>query len=254
MKYPIYIPSKGRAKSAKFIQFLHTAGIEFTIFIESHEYHTYSFNFPNATLKVLPLSNQGITYVRNHIKKTSEDLKDEKYWIFDDDITGLYYREGSKMVKCGAEVLEAAEYCLRGFALGSLDYQQFAWSATKNIVQNSFCDVAVLVDNNLTYGLRYRPMVEGKEDRDFAMQVIKSGQRTARTTLQAFAAPKNGSNSGGLKEIFYDLDGREEKCSTAMVELWGTEICVPITKKDGRKDVKIHWEKIYKNELQNNLF
>ena len=83
------------------------------------------------------------------------------------------------------------------------------------------------------------------------MQVIKLGQKTARTTLFAFSAPANGSNAGGLKEIFYDL-GKELICVNRMVELWGDNICVPIVKENGRNDIKIIWDKI--NSTQISLF
>ena len=105
------------------------------------------------------------------------------------------------------------------------------------------------VDNTKTFGLRYRPYLEGKEDRDFAMQVIKHGEKTARTTIYAFTAPANGSNAGGLKETFYDL-GKEKTCVGRMVEIWGQNICVPITKDNGRNDVKILWNKINDTQIQ----
>ena len=116
------------------------------------------------------------------------------------------------------------------------------------MVLNSFCDSCVFVDNTKLNGLRYREYLEGKEDRDFAMQVIKLGQKTARSTLYAFNAPTNGSNAGGLKEIFYDL-GKEKICVERMIETWGENICVPIIKKSGRNDIKIMWNNINSNQI-----
>jgi hypothetical protein len=129
-----------------------------------------------------------------------------------------------------------------------LEYGQFAWSQTKPFVFNSFCDCCVFVDNTKIFGLRYRAYLEGKEDRDFAMQVVKSGNKTARTTLYAFNAPTNGSNAGGLKEIFYDA-GKELQCVERMIETWGNNICIPITKENGRQDVKIMWNEINSNQI-----
>ena len=96
--------------------------------------------------------------------------------------------------------------------------------------------------------MAYRNYVEGKEDRDFAMQVIQNGLKTARNTLFSFSCPANGSNKGGLKEIFYDL-GKELQCCKNMVDLWGQDICQHYVKPDGRNDVKIHWNKIKSKQM-----
>ena len=98
----------------------------------------------------------------------------------------------------------------------------------------------------------YREQAAGKEDRDFAMQVIKNNLKTGRTTLYAFSAPPNGSNNGGLKEIFYDIKDKELNSCKKMVELWGDDICQHIIKKEGRNDLKINWKKI--NSTQTSLF
>lgn len=256
----IYIPTKGRHDSSKLIETiynkLNSFDISFfTIVIEPQDEEKYKNNYPLLNYLVLPEDNKGISYVRNYIKNYSEMNNQPNYWQLDDDVSNFYHREGTKMVKNDIILVLAsatAQFINNGTALGALEYQQLAWSATKELTSNSYCDVCVFVDNIKTMGLRYRPYVEGKEDRDFAMQVIKSGEKTNRTTIFAFAAPKNGSNKGGLKETFYDIDGREEICADRMIELWGNTICQKITKKDGRIDCKINWKLI--NSIQPSLF
>jgi hypothetical protein len=179
-------------------------------------------------------------------------LRDMGYRVFDDILDNSYDTSVSSTMRW--ELLRDAikqaqeQITNNGIALGSLENRQFAWSANKDMVLNSFCDSCVFVDNTKLFGLRYRTYVEGKEDRDFAMQVIKLGQKTGRTTLYAFSAPANGSNAGGLKEIFYDL-GKEKVCVQRMIELWGENICIPITKENGRNDIKIMWNNINTNQI-----
>lgn len=252
MSHPIFIPSKNRLNNCNFIKYLSLNNTHATIVVENEDYESYKKEYPKFNFLVLPESNQGITYVRNFIKQYTEESNLPFYWLIDDDVTSFYKRVDARMVRMGIEALALAEEQLKGYALGSLDYQQLAWSATKDHNENSFCDVCVLVDNNKTKGLRYRQEVEGKEDRDFAMQVIRAGHKTARTTLYAFGAPSNGTNAGGLKEIFYDLKGREELCADRMVKLWGEDVCIKIVKESGRVDVKIRWNKI--NSPQASLF
>lgn len=246
----IFIPTKNRVDNSTLIKFAQTQNEQVTIVLEPQDYEKYKNKFPDFEYLILPINNGGITYVRNYIKEYTENNSIDNYWQLDDDITGLFYRKDAKLIRTGFDALINAqnEFINNNIALGGLEYGQFAWSQTKNFVINSFCDSCVFVDNTKTNGLRYRPYVEGKEDRDFAMQVIKSGQKTARTTLYAFNAPTNGSNAGGLKEIFYDL-GKELICVNRMIELWGEDICMPIVKKSGRNDIKIMWNKINSNQI-----
>ena len=246
---PILVPSKGRAGKSKLLDHLNTfrpnGGVY--VFVEPQEIHTYAFNYPNLEVVDIMTTNKGITHVRNLIRRFAEDYSFEKYWMMDDDVSGFYLRDGTKMIATSMDiVLQAAEasFVAKGAALGGLDYQQLAWSATKDANENSFCDVAVWCDVAQLMGMRYDPVVEGKEDRDFAMQVVAAGLKTMRTTLQAFAAPKNGSNAGGLKELFYDQSGREEACVDAMLKKWGGGVITKIVKPDGRIDAKINWKAI----------
>lgn len=243
LDYNIYVPSKNRIDNCTTIQ--NAEGIKLNIVVEPQEYEAYSSKFPEHNIIKLPENNKGITYVRNFIKEYTEELGLDYYWQLDDDITSVYYREGTKLFKTTyADLLKAAnQFKENKIALGGLEYRQFAWSANKPLVMNSFCDSCVYVDNTLTKGMRYNAYVEGKEDRDFAIQVIKKGLKTARTTLYGFSVPTNGSNEGGLKEIFYDL-GKEEICADRMVEVWGENICQKIVKDSGRIDVKINWKNI----------
>ncbi len=247
----IFVPSKNRLDNASLLNYADQNNFVINVIVEPQDYKNYKNKFSNFNLIELPKNNGGITYVRNFIKDYTEKIGLEYYWQIDDDINGFYIRENTKLIKSNFEILNKAkeQFIKNNIALGALEYRQFAWSASKEIIFNSFCDSCVYVDNTKTNGLRYRPYVEGKEDRDFAMQVIKSGKKTGRTTLYAFSAPANGSNNGGLKEIFYDL-GKEDICVSRMVELWGDNICKPIKKENGRNDVKIMWNEINKNQLE----
>jgi len=246
----IFIPTKNRVENSPLLKFAEQQKSSIIVVVEPQDFHKYHERFPHFNYMQLPKNDMGITYVRNYIKEYSEKQQMQNYWQLDDDISGLFYRDGTKLVRSGFEVLLKAkeQFLKKGIALGALEYRQFAWSATKEIVENSFCDSCVFVNNEKITDLRYRNYVEGKEDRDFAMQVIKYGHKTGRTTLFAFSSPPNGSNAGGLKEIFYDL-GKEEICVSRMVELWGQNICVPIVKEGGRNDVKIMWNEINSNQI-----
>jgi hypothetical protein len=250
-KLNIFIPTKNRVDNSTLLKFAQDNNQQITAVVEPQDYEKYKIKYPNFNYLVLPINNGGITYVRNYIKEYTENNSIQNYWQLDDDLTGLFYREGTKLIRTDFDALKQAQeqFINNSISLGSLEYRQFAWSANKNIVLNSFCDSCVFVDNTNLFGLRYKEYVEGKEDRDFAMQVIKLGKKTGRTTLYAFSAPANGSNAGGLKEIFYDL-GKEKICVQRMIEIWGENICIPIIKENDRNDIKIMWNKINTNQIE----
>lgn len=245
--YIIAIPSKGRAGNIKTLDSLGGISSSAVIYVEPHEWEQYNKTYPDNLVIDIGVSGMGIAYVRNFIL---HQHKEHIVWMLDDDITSFYERVGTKMVKCAAsEALKSLyNYMDDNTAIVSLDYQQFAWGAgNKTHHLNSFNDVCPLIDTNKIGSIQYRDEVNLKEDRDFSMQVIKSGMQTKRITTHAFAAPKNGSNDGGLKEIYQS--GREVESVNKMVDIWGADVCKKIVKDDGRVDVKINWKNIKQHSL-----
>lgn len=234
----VYVPSKGRP-SGSTAKLLAESGINFLVVVEPQEYDAYKA-VVGKRLLTLPASNQGIAYVRNWILQHHDS---GWYWMLDDDITAFFKTTNGKNTKVSArEALEGAGgFFIEDASIGqaALEYQQFAWSATRAVKHNGYCDVAVCINKDRVKMLRYRPEVNLKEDRDFTLQVLSSGMRTARVCRYSFAAPKNGSNAGGLSGE-YSQTGKELAASRLMCRLW-PGICTPITKRDGRQDVKINW-------------
>lgn len=253
----LFIPSKGRAANCKFIQAINGQKVNCIVVVEKEDYEAYSELYKNVNYMILPESNQGISYVRNYIKKHATETGLSHYWMVDDDVSGIFKREGTKLIRIEFEGLQEIENRFKSFeetGICSLEYSQFAWSASKPLVKNSFCDVFVFINVENTKGIEYRKYLEGKEDRDFAMQIVDKDFKTYRSTEFAFSAPKNGSNKGGLKESFYDVGGREKVCSERMVETWGQDVCGINIKPDGRIDVKINWNNLGSARNQLSMF
>jgi len=249
---PIFIPTKGRYENCKTASLLKDEKNVYLV-VEPKEEKNYKNGNYKGQIIVLPFNDKGITYVRNFILNYCFYNKIEWFWMMDDDINNFYTREGTKLTKKNNAFRNAEQFICENTAQISLEYQQFAWSATKNFVQNSYNDVCVCINSFKAKKTQtqYREYVSLKEDRDFTMQLIKNNFLVKRVTTCAFSAPKNGSNKGGLKQI-YDQKGREETASKRMVEIWGDRICRFLVKKDGRPDVKIYWKEI--NSKQQSLF
>jgi hypothetical protein len=249
---PIFIPTKGRFNNCKTAELLGSISNMWLV-VEPQELEKYKANYSDFNYIELPENDKGITYVRNFILNFSNKMGYDWFWMLDDDISGIFRREGTKLIRDNNALYTAENLIGNNTGQISLEYRQFAWSATKEFVLNSYNDVCVCINVQVAKknDIKYREYLTLKEDRDFTMQIIKAGYDVKRTTLSAFTAPKNGSNEGGLKCV-YDTSGRELEASKRMVEIWGENICRLKTKPDGRKDVKIMWKEI--NSNQQSLF
>lgn len=258
----ILIATRQRAGQVKLLTWLNeNHAQETTLFVEPQEVNTYKLYYPNCKIVSIGLQSQGLSFVRNFIYQYAIENNIDYYWMFDDDIKNFYYRVDKKMIKEDDPwlLLQDCENDFRAckFHHAGLEYQQFAWSASKKHLLNTFCDNAVWFNMPLLKDLLpsrnpYRMELKVKVDRDFCMQVVAAGGTTARCTTLAFATPPDGSNSGGLKEIVYDQPGWEEKAVDQLIAIWGSECVTKFTKDSGRVDAKIHWDRLRKPKVDSN--
>lgn len=98
-RYPIYIPSKGRADHCLTAQFLLRDEVPFKIVVEPQERDAYAAHFGNEHLLVLPFSNQGsVVPARNWIRDHSMGYK--RHWQLDDNISHVRRRWRVKRIPC----------------------------------------------------------------------------------------------------------------------------------------------------------
>lgn len=242
--WPVFVASRGRPEGKTF-KLLNQSQIFYYVFVEPQEAQEYQAFHGADKVLVLPLAGQGIGYVRQLILKFAREMGHEWYWMMDDDINGFFKTVSRKTERITAiEAMMAAQDHLQKLptvAQAALEYQQFAWSATKPLRWNSYCDVCVAINTNRTKGINYRPELRLKEDRDFTLQIVaNSGYQTVRLSFYSFDVPKNGTNKGGCQDD-YKTNGKELEHSKKMVEMW-PGVCSLNIKKDGRPDVKINWK------------
>jgi hypothetical protein len=82
VRYPVYIPSKGRPGGVKVAEALGDCGIDYKIVVEPAQYDAYEEIHGGDRLLTLPEDGQGIAYARQWIK---EHCADEYHWQLDDD-------------------------------------------------------------------------------------------------------------------------------------------------------------------------
>lgn len=237
---PIYVTSKGRALTASTPRLLDDAGLPYTIVVEPQEERAYRDAFPRAAgFMVLGDFGRGLPYVRNAVLDDAPGW----FWMLDDDISGFWRRENGNTIRCGAEeALRSSEQIVKSVpnvGQGGLEYKQFAWSSTADYALNSYCDVCVLINKAKLPLCRFREDLPLKVDREFTLQVLCSGHSTVRVQRYAFSAPGNGTNIGGLQEL-YQREGQERQESLVLASLYPGFVRA-ISKKSGRPDAKINW-------------
>jgi hypothetical protein len=244
--FPVFIATRGRAGKSPTIPLLLADGLSPVLFVEPQEAAAYTDAYPQAQQIVLPLRDQGLAFARQAELAIARTLREEWVWLLDDDIGHFYTVLQGKCTKIapsacllGAQALFAA---LPNVAQASLEYQQYAWSAKRPLVYDSYCDVAVCLHMGRTRTVNFRTELPLKGDRDFTLQLLSQGYHVVRVTRYAFEAPQNGSNAGGLHDT-YAITGRELAACRMMAERW-PGICEPIVKPSGRHDLKIHWKKL----------
>ena len=85
-RYPVYIPSKGRAETALTPRFLIADSVPFKLVVEPQEQTAYASKWGAERLLVLPENDRGLVFVRNWIKQHSIDSGVERHWQLDDNI------------------------------------------------------------------------------------------------------------------------------------------------------------------------
>jgi len=240
-RYPIYICSKGRAGNSNIITELNEQKMNCTLFIEPQEVEAYAGEYPNLKIVDIGKNNQGLVYAREFIRLHAIEADDEWYWNLDDDVRFQVNIKGKIRNAPITDIVKIEEFIskLKGVGQVGLEYSQFAWSASKAFRYNTHCDCFICNNVEAFKFTSYDDTVLLKEDRDMTLQILTNGNKTVLINKYCFTAPKNGSNKGGLYDVYQS--GVEEERSKAMIAKWGNEICQFNRKKDGRPDVKINW-------------
>ena len=209
MKYPIFIPSKGRANMMLTPQYLEADNLSYSIVVEPQEFELYKSIYGNKVLK-LPFSNKGIGETRGWIKNYARDNGFKRHWQLDDDLKHFLIWQGKKRRKAGAsETLELMESFVDRYinvGAASAFSSVFGHAIKKPFLVNKMVYGFMLIDSFIPCNFRGRL----GEDVDFTLQVLSMSLCTIN--FQAFQAvsPGGESRKGGCTEE-YQNGGHEAK-------------------------------------------
>lgn len=196
-KYPIYIPSKGRANKCLTANLLLKDEVEFKIVVEPQDEKSYSEKYGQNKIIVLDRNNGGLSYARNYIKKLCFNKGESHVWQLDDDINYFLERINNKNVRQNAlKVLSIAETEIDKYSnvgISGLVDCLYAWTKTTDLGINKLVASAVLIKTDLP--VLYSSEVI--EDLDYAIQVLQSGQCTILFHRIMYQKQPNNVANGG---------------------------------------------------------
>ena len=249
-KYPIYIPSKGRAYKPLTIQRLQEMRVDFKVVVEPCDESDYLQIVPRSQLLVLPFENlgQGSIPARNWVWDHSIENGWSKHWILDDNIEAFnrLNRNMKPEVRTGAIFKAAEDFVDRyeNVAISGFNYYSFCKStdAVPPFYLNTRIYSCILIDNAIPYRWRGRY----NEDTDLSLRALKDGYCTI--LFNAFLAGKVTTMrmKGGNTDELYADDGRK-KMAEALRDLHPD--VTKVVWKFNRWHHQVDYRKFKKNKL-----
>lgn len=175
-KYPIYVPSKGRADVCFTAQFFIEDGVDFKIVVEPSQEADYLKFFDKKYLLILPKNNQGLIYSRLWIRQHSAKNGFQRHWQFDDNIRLIRRLQKGKRIRCNARIaikaIEDFTDRYENIGISGFNYTMFVMNDTKKpFMTNVHVYSAFLLNNSIPYKWR----LEWNDDVDMCLQVLSGG-------------------------------------------------------------------------------
>ncbi len=217
-KWPIFIPTKGRADTRMTIRMFQRLGVPFTIFVEAQEAEIYAPHVAPEQIHVVPHRDKGLTVTRNYIWDYAAERGHEWYWTFDDNIDGLYRFNHNLKTPCadGTILAVVEDFAQRydNLAITGLNYFMFV---KRKYVIPPYIQNTRIYSNMLTRtfakdktGKPFRNVTFYNDDTDLCLRVLKDGWTTV--LFNAFLIYKQTTMTvqGGMTEYYQKTDKRLE--------------------------------------------
>jgi len=246
-RYPVYIPSKGRADECKTARTLLDGGVPFRIVVEPQEYDRYAARYGEERVLTLPWDNPGsVIPARNWIKEHATAAGYERHWQIDDNVRKFGRIWRSRRLKCppGPALKAAEDFTDRyeNIAVSGLNYLTFAIpqrdSAKPKDPFQLNCHVYSCTLTLNTTPHRWRGPYN--EDTDYCLQVLADGWCTV--LFNAFWVDKQPTMTmkGGNAATLYQGDGRLRMARQLERQWPGV---VTVSRKWGRPQHVVNWRK-----------
>jgi hypothetical protein len=222
-KYPVYVPSKGRADVCYTARFLVEDRVPFFLVVEKQERDEYAAQFGDERVLVLPFSNRGLFAARNWIKAHAKKAGAERHWQLDDNMNSVRRWHRGKRLPCeSGPALRATEDFVDRYtnvAVAGLNYTMFAHQNGKQPRDPFWLNVHVYSCSLILNSMPFKWRTMYNDDTDLCLQVLSAGLCTV--SMNAFMVDKRRTMTvkGGNTEELYSGDGRTHM-ARSLERLW----------------------------------
>lgn len=182
-KYPICIPSKGRADCQKTGKALDRMGVSYRFFVEETEYEAYVAKLGESRVVRMPFHDlgQGSIPARNFIWEWAKERGHRRHWTVDDNIQSFARcHNNRRLCVYGGAFFQAMEDFVDRYdniAMAGPHHKGFVMDRDPNttpFLLNSRVYSCILLDTSLTHRWRGRY----NEDTDLSLRLLKDGYCT----------------------------------------------------------------------------
>jgi hypothetical protein len=246
-RYPIYVPSKGRADRPFTLSMFREDAVPFRVVVEPQDVEAYAKMLGrDDEILVLPENDRGLVYARNWIKDHATAEGHERHWQFDDDIKYMMRLHEGWKLKCVSNValavLEDFVDRYENIMLASFNSEFFIVAASGIMREphppyytNYRCYTCFLISN--TIPLRWRGRYN--EDTDMTLQVLASGWCTVLCNAFMINTPETMQYRGGQTDIYVG-DGRLAMARELERRWPGV---VSVRRRFGRPQHRVNWRR-----------
>jgi len=195
LRYPIYIPSKGRAAVCSTPGLLDDGGCCYRLVVEPQDRDAYAERFGAENILVLPIDDPGhVAFARNWIAQHARDAGCTRHWQIDDDLKSFSRWNRGKQTKIDAgEALSIMEQFTDRYSnIAISGPSQTVWGFTKTTPfnLNALCAGVLLIAATDQFSFRYV-----NEDIDYCIQVLAAGYCTVQFNAVTIDLVETNSNS-----------------------------------------------------------
>lgn len=259
-RYPICLPSKGRAETQTTGLLLDKLGVSYKFFVEETEARVYKRALGRDKVVVMPFHDlgQGSIPARNFIWEWAKENGHKRHWVVDDNINMFTRCNLNRRLQVrGGGFFQAMEDFVdryKNIALAGPHDQGFVADRQGGIAPyhlNSRVYSCTLIDTSLPHRWRGRY----NEDTDLSLRLLKDGYCTIlfRAFLMNKMATHTGAGQssamkGGNTDNVYNTNDYRLSFAESLKEQHPD--CVEITWKFGRYHHQVDYSKFKRNKLQ----
>lgn len=241
-RYPVFIPSKGRADNCFTADVLQGDGVPFRLVVEEAEFEQYRARYPGAIIVCPVADGKGVVPVRRWMQELSITEGFGRHWQIDDNIR-VFRRmwKGKRLpVHAGIALRCAEDFTDRYTNVGitGLNYEMFLpRQEHRPFYLNTKCYSCCLISNEMPYRHRGRY----NEDTDLCLQVLAGGLCTVQINAFMIQKIRTMNLSGGNTDALdYFTDGRL-RMARALERVWPYVVSVDRRFQRPQHVVRDHW-------------